>query len=202
MKNEIEWIADETDTLSMHLQEKGLNFKGMTAFMFYFSGIISMASMGWVIVLSVKMLQLSRTTANLPRYYVPIAMLCIMLSLFFIKAFYTMYNNRRKYLKEISIKGGTVHFKETTHEKVVEWSEKIKKFEEVGLRHYTYKGVESWFIALVHKDKSKSTPLFAPDYQGRKATEEEKRAMLAKYGTMFGIITTYEHKSLEARKQE
>jgi hypothetical protein len=202
MKNDIKWVMSENGGLPMELVEKGLNFSGKTAFLFYFSGIISMASMGWVIVLSIKMLQYSRTVADLPRYYVPIAMLCIVMALFFIKAFYTMYNNRRKYRKEISINEGTVHYKETTHEKVVEWSEKIKKFEEVGLRHYTYRGVESWFIALIHKDKAKSTPLFAPDYSNRKATEEAKRELLAKYGTLLGKITTYEHKSLEARKQE
>ncbi len=93
-------------------------------------------------------------------------------------------------------------FKETTHEKVTEWKEKVRKFEEVGLRHYTYKGVESWFIALIHKDKTKSIPLFAPDYNGRKASEEVKRELLAKYGTMLGVITTYESKSQETRKQE
>ncbi len=99
MKNEIKWVVTEDSGVPMTLVEKGLNFTGATAFLFYVSGLVSMASMGWVIVLSFKMLQYSRTAVDLPKYYAPIAMLCIVISVFFIKSFYNLFNNRRKYLK-------------------------------------------------------------------------------------------------------
>jgi len=202
MNNEIKWETGDNNGMPMSLHEKGLDFKGASAFFFYVSGLIAMSSMIWVVILSLKMLQYSRTQPDLPTYYVPIAVVCIFLSLFFIKTFYTLFNNRRKYRRDIIIAEGVVEYKETSHTGIVEWKEKVKKFEEVGLRHYTYRGVDSWFIALVHSDKTKSIPLFAPDYSNKSASEKDKRELLAKYGTLMGMITTYQEKSAEIGKKE
>ena len=194
MKNEINWQCAENGGFPMRLTEKGLDLRGRTAFFFYFSGLVAVLSMVWVIILSIKLLQFSRVDPNLPSYYSTIALLCIGISAASLFSFYRLFSTRKAYHKEIEIADGNVSFSETTHKGRREWQEKLRKFEGIALRHYDYRGVESWYIAMVHRDKERCLPVFAPDYDSRTAPENEKRELLARYGSMFNLITSYEKK--------
>ncbi len=194
MKNEINWQCGENGGLPMKLAEKGLDFKGRTAFFFWFSGLVAVLSMVWVIILSVKLLQFSRTDPTLPSYYVTVAFLCIAVSAASLYSFYRLFKTRRAFSKNIEIADGTVTYCETTDKGKREWQEKLRKFEGIALRHYDYRGVDSWYIALIHKDRERCFPVFAPDYDSRLAPETEKRELLARYGSMFGLVTSYEKK--------
>ncbi len=195
MKNELNWQCAENGGLPMRLAERGLDFKGRTAFFFYFSGLVAVLSMVWVIVLSIKLLQFIRTDPNLPSYYMTVALVCIGISIASLYSFYRLFRSRRAYRKDIEIADGTVSFCEINEQGRREWKEKLRKFDGLALRHYDYRGVESWYIALIHSDKDRSFPIFAPDYDSRLAAETEKRELLARYGSMFGLITTYEKKA-------
>lgn len=192
MKNELKWQTPEAGGFPMHLSEKGLDFKGKNAVFFYISGLVATLSLVWVIMLSIKLLQLARTDPNVPQYYVTVALVCAAISAAALYSFYKIFKERRIYLKEISIADGTVSFRERTTAGTVEWQEKLRKFEGLFLKHYSYRGVESWYIALVHSDKTRSFPVFAPDYESRQAPEEEKRKLLARLGSTFNLITNYE----------
>lgn len=192
MKNELNWQVNEDGLFPMRLSEKGLDFKGKTAFFFYFSGLVAVLSMVWVIILSLKLLQLSRVDPSVPSYYVTVALICIGVSVVSLYSFYKLYANRRAYRREIEISDGLVSFFETSKAGNKDWKEKLRKFEGIALRHYSYRGVDSWYIALVHSDTTRSFPIFAPDYEARLAPEAEKRELLARYGSQFGLMTSYE----------
>lgn len=200
MKNELNWQAAEDGAFPHQLVEKGLDFRGRSAFFFYFSGLIAVLSMAWVMMLSLKLLHLTRTDPNVPPYYVSIALVCIGISAVSLYSFYKIYADRKAYYKEITIKDGLVTFCEITRKGKVEWSEKLKKYEGISLKHYQYRGVESWYVAIVHSDSNKSFPIFAPTYEARLAPEEEKRTLLARYGGRYGLITQFE--KLEAKEPE
>ncbi|MDD3146579.1 MAG: hypothetical protein PHD82_04705 [Candidatus Riflebacteria bacterium] len=200
MKNEMNWQCAENGGFPMRLAEKGLDFKGRTAFFFYFSGLVAVLSMIWVIILSVKLLQFSRVDPNLPSYYTTVAMLCIGISAASLYSFYKLFATRSAYRKNIEIADGTVSFSEVTSKGTREWKEKLRKFEGLTLRHYDFRGVSSWYIALMHADKERCFPVFTPDYDSRLAPETEKRELLARYGSMFNLITTYE-KPEESKKE-
>jgi hypothetical protein len=145
--------------------------------------------------LSVKLIYMTQHDPNIPSYYKTIAFMCLAISAVSLYSFYRLYMDRRAYRKEINIDNGLVNYHEYTRKGETEWSEKLKRYEGVYLKHYSYKGVDSWYIALVHPDSSKSVPVFAPDYESRLAGEEEKRTLLAQYGSRFGLMTIYEKPS-------
>lgn len=194
MKNELNWQCGENGGLPMRLTEKGLDFKGRTAFFFYFSGLVAVLSMVWVIVLSIRLLQFTRIDPNLPSYYFTVALVCIGISAASLFSFYKMFRSRRAYRKDIEIADGNVTFCEISDQGRREWKEKLRKFDGLTLRHYDYRGVESWYIALIHSDKDRCFPVFAPDYETRLAAESAKRELLARYGSMFNLLTSYEKK--------
>lgn len=198
MQNELNWECAQDTGLPTKLVEKGLDFKGKTAFFFYFSVTIAVVSMVWVIMLSVRIMQLSRTDPSVPQYYVTIALICIAISLVSLHHFYKVFADRRAYFKQIEIKDGNVSFLEVTRAGRQEWQEKLRKFEAICLRHYSYRGRDSWYIAIVHSDKTKSFPIFSPGEEDREAGEEAKRQLLARFGSQFsqfGLVTSYEKKS-------
>lgn len=192
MKNELAWVTPENQDFPMKLVERGLAFSGRTALIFYFSGVVAVLSMFWVMALSVKLIYMAQQDPNIPEYYKTVAIVCIAISAASLYSFYKIYMDRRRYCKEIEIADGVVSFSETTRTGKTEWKEKVRKYEGVFLRHYAYRGVDSWYIALVHADTSRSFPVFAPDYDSRLASEEEKRRILAQYGSKFGLLTTFE----------
>ncbi len=192
MKNEIPWQLTEDKTLPMTLSEKGLDFKGKTAFFFYFSGILATLSMSWVAMLSIKLLYMAHKDASVPRTYVTIGIMCFGISAVALYSFYKLYHNRKAYSKEITIKDGSVVFLEKTIDGKTEWTEKIKKFDGIVLKHYVYRGVQSWYIVLDHNDKTKNIVLFAPGFEDKAISEDEKRKKLAQYGTLFNLLTTFE----------
>lgn len=192
MKNELAWKSPEDQDFPMKLVERGLDFSGRTALIFYFSGVVAVLSMLWVIALSVKLIYMTQYDPNIPEYYKTVAIVCIAISAASLYSFYKIYMDRRAYRKEIEIANGLVTYSETTRKGKSEWQEKVRKYEGVHLRHYAYRGVDSWYIALVHADSSRSFPVFAPDYESRLASEEEKRKILAQFGSKFALMTTYE----------
>lgn len=192
MKNELGWVTAENSDFPMHLTEKGLDFSKRTAFFFYFSGIVAVLSMFWVMLLSVKLIYMAHQDPTVPEYYKMVAFVCLAIGAASLFSFYKLYMDRRAYQKTIDIENGQVSYCETTRKGTIEWKEKVKKFEGMYLKHYTYRGVESWYIALVHADTTKSFPVFAPEYESRLATEVEKRTILAQYGSKFGLMTIYE----------
>ena len=197
MKNELAWQCPEDKDFPMKLVEQGLAFGGRTALIFYFSGAVAVLSMLWVMALSVKLVFMVKQDPNIPQYYQTVAMVCIAISVASLYSFYRIYMDRKAYCKEIEIDDGLVSYCETTRKGKTEWQEKIRKYEGVHLRHYSYRGVDSWYVALVHSDSSRSFPVFAPDYDSRLASEEEKRKILAQYGSKFGLMTTFEKKKTE-----
>lgn len=184
----------------MILSEKGLDFKGRTAFFFYFSGMVATLSMTWVIILSLKLLLYTRTDPSVPSYYITISLACAGISIVSLYKFYKLFAERRVYRKTIEIADGIVTFAENTRAGTREWQEKLRKFDGIALKHYTHRGIESWYIALVHSDKTRSFPIFAPGNETPGATEPEKRQLLARYGSLFNLMTTYE-KPDESKKQ-
>lgn len=178
----------------MRLVERGLSFGGRTAMIFYFSGVVAVLSMFWVMTLSVKLIFMAQQDPNIPEYYKTVALICIAISVASLYSFYKIYMDRRAYCKEIEIADGVVNFSETTRTGKTEWKEKVRKYEGVFLRHYSYRGVDSWYVALVHADSSRSFPVFAPDNESTNASEEEKRRILAQYGSRFNLMTNYEKK--------
>ncbi len=192
MKNELAWKTSENQDFPMKLVERGLDFSGKTALIFYFSGVVAVLSMLWVMALSVKLIYMAQQDPNIPEYYKTVAIVCIAISAASLYSFYKIYMDRRAYSKEIEIADGTVTFCEKTRKGKTEWQEKVRKYQGVFLRHYNYRGVDSWYIALVHTDSSRSFPVFAPDYDSRLAGEDEKRKILAQYGSKFGLMTTFE----------
>ena len=200
MKNEVAWQTPQENDFPMKLVEKGLDLSGKTAFFFYFAGFAATMSMGWVSVLSVRLIYMTRQDASIPQYYFSIALACLAISVVGLYSFYKLYMDRRAYRKEIEIDGKTVHFKEITRSNTISWQEKLKKYSSVTLRHYSYRGVDSWYIVLDHKEKQKNIVMLAPDYDSRLMEESEKRKILAQYGTKFGLLTTYEKK--EEPKEE
>lgn len=204
MQNELNWECAEDGGFPMKLVEKGLDFKGRTAFFFYFSVTIAVVSMVWVIMLSIRIMQLSRTDPSVPHYYVTIAMICIAISLVSLHHFYKVFADRRAYFKQIEIKDGNVSFVEITREGRREWQEKLRKFEGVNLRHYKYRGRDSWYIAIVHSDNSRSFPIFSPGEADLGASDEAKRQLLARYGSYFSqfkLDTLYEKLSEDKEEQ-
>lgn len=200
MKNQLNWQCPENGGFPMSLSEKGLDFKGRTAFFFYFSGMVATLSMSWVIILSLKLLLYTRTDPNVPSYYVTISLVCAGISIVSLYKFYKLFAERRVYRKKIEIADGMVTFAENTHAGAREWQEKLRKFEGITLKHYTHRGIESWYIALVHSDKTRSFPIFAPDNEALNAPEPEKRQLLARYGSQFNLLTIYE-KPEESKKE-
>ncbi|MEW6711336.1 MAG: hypothetical protein AB1403_16045 [Candidatus Riflebacteria bacterium] len=200
MKNELNWVSPEGQDFPMKMVEKGLSFNGKTALVFYFSGFVAILSMLWVMALSVKLIFMTQQDPNIPEYYKTVAIICIGISAASLFSFYKIYRERSAYSKEIEIADGTVSFCETTRKGKTEWQEKVRKYEGVFLRHYSYRGVDSWYVALVHADSSKSLPVFAADFDSRQASEDEKRRILAQYGSRFGLMTTFERK--EEKKKE
>jgi hypothetical protein len=198
MQNEINWESANEGGFPMKLVEKGLDLKGRNALFFYFSVTIAVVSMVWVIMLSIRIMMLSRTDPSVPGYYVTIAMVCIAVSLVSLHHFYRVFTDRKAYFKQIEISDGLVNFLEVTREGRREWQEKLRKFESISLRHYAYRGRDSWYIAIVHSDKTKSFPIFSPVEADREAPEDAKRQLLARMGSQFsqfGLVTSYEKKS-------
>lgn len=200
MKNELNWQTGEDGQMPMTLSEHGLDFKGRTAVVFYISGIVAVTSMIWVMLLSVKLLHMTRSDPSVPEYYVTIALICIGISAVSLYSFYKLFADRRAYSKNIVISDGNVSYRETTRTGNKEWSDKLRKFEGVFLKHYSYRGVASWYIALVHAEKDRSFPVFAPDYESRLASEEEKKKLLARYGSRLNLVTHYE-KPVEEKQE-
>ncbi|MGM0599567.1 MAG: hypothetical protein ACQETH_07075 [Candidatus Rifleibacteriota bacterium] len=200
MQNELNWQTAENEEFPMKLTEKGLDFPPKTAVFFYLSGIVAVLSMFWVLALSLKLIYMVQDDPTIPGYYKTIAIVCIAISVFSLFSFYKLYMNRRAYRKNIEIDNGMVNYSETTRQGANEWQEKLKKYEGVFLKHYSYRGVNSWYIALVHSDPAKSIPIFAPDYESRDIKEEEKKRILAQYGSKFGLVTHYESEEQEAKK--
>jgi hypothetical protein len=192
MINELNWTTEPEKDFPMRLSERGLDFSGRTKFFFYFSGIVAILSMIWVMALSVKLLRMTQQDPNIPQYYQMLAVVCLVIGAASLISFYKLYMNRRAYHKVVEINNNTVTYLEKTRNGQTEWQEKLKKYQGIFLKHYSYRGVDSWYIALVHDDASKSFPLFAPDYDSRLADEEEKRKILARYGSKFNLLTTYE----------
>jgi hypothetical protein len=192
MKNELKWENGENDGFPMKLVEKGLDFSGKTAFFFYFSGLVAILSMIWVMVLSIKLIHMTSLDPNIPEYYKMLAFVCLAIGAASLYSFYKIYMDRRAYRKEIEINNGIVKYHEVTRKQETSWQEKLKKYQGVNLKHYSYRGVDSWYVALIHSDSSKSFPVFAPDYDSRMAKEDEKRKLLAQYGSKLNLLTTYE----------
>ena len=192
MQNELNWESAEDGGFPMKLVEKGLDFKGKTALFFYASVTIAVVSMVWVIMLSIRIMQLSRTDPTIPHYYVTIAIICIAVSLISLHHFYKVFADRKAYFKQIEIQDGNVAFVEITREGRKEWQEKLRKFSGISLRHYTHRGQESWYIATVHDDNTRSFPVFSPGDADRGAPEADKRQLLARYGSLFNLLTSYE----------
>ncbi|MBU1109483.1 MAG: hypothetical protein KKB51_22570 [Candidatus Riflebacteria bacterium] len=204
MQNELNWKHAEDGGFPMKLVEKGLDFKGKTALFFYASVTIAVVSMVWVIMLSVRIMQLSRTDPSIPSYYVTIAIVCIAVSMISLHHFYKVFADRKAYFKQIDILDGNVSFVEITREGRKEWQEKLRKFDGISLRHYTHRGRESWYIAIVHSDNTKSFPVFSPGEADCGASEETKRQLLARYGSQFSqfkLATIYE-KTAEKKEEQ
>lgn len=198
MQNELTWEHPEESDFPRKLIERGLDLKGKARFFFYASVTIAVISMVWVITLSIRIMQLSRTDPTVPSYYVTIAMVCIAISLVSLHHFYKVFADRRAYFKEIEIKDGLVSFLEITRAGRREWQEKLRKFEAISLRHYTFRKRDLWYIAIIHSDNSKSFPIFSPREADCGAPEEAKRQLLARMGSMyspFGLVTSYEKKA-------
>lgn len=190
MENEVAWKQSDND-FPMVLDEKGLNFSGRTAFFFYLSGIAATLSMIWVSTLSAKLLYIAYKTRSVSQNYIIISIMCLAVSIVSLYSFVKIYRARKMYRRQIEITETEVLFKETSHKGVKGWIEKRKKYEGITLKHYTYRKVESWYIVLEHSDDKKNIVLFAPSYDFRNASEEEKRELLARYGTKFNLLTTY-----------
>lgn len=191
MKNEVAWHLPDNDNFPMKLDEHGLNFSGRTAFFFYFSGIAATLSMFWVSILSARLLYAAYQDSSITKQYVLVAITCLVISAVSLYSFIKIYNARKKYRRQIEITNNEVLFKETTHKGINSWKEKLKKFAGITLKHYTYRKVDSWYIVLEHTDNTKNVVLFAPDYDSRQLPEEDKKTLLAKYGTKFNLLTTY-----------
>lgn len=192
MQNEIKWQDMAGENEKLVLSEPGLDFSRKTAFFFYLSCLVATGSLGWVVALSIRMLVHAYQEPGVPKYYITVAIMCLGISLISLRGFIKMLRERHAYKKHIEIVKSMVYFRETTLNGVNEWKEKLKRFDGVYLKHYDYRGIESWYIALVHPDNSKSIPLFAPSYEMRSLPEKDKREMLARYGSRFNLITVYE----------
>lgn len=191
MKNEIEWKTAENGELPWTLDEKGLGLKGSAKFFFYVCSIISLLSMIWVIVISVGVFAATKEDPTLPTYYPMVSVGCIALSMMCINTLVKFYISKIKYEKHVEIAGGSIKYKENDTNKQTEWSEKLRKYQSVELRHYNYRGVSSWYILLNHQDKSRRLPIFAPEYNSRVVTEEAKREKLSYYGNLFKLPEVY-----------
>ena len=77
MKNELNWKTGENGSLPMILDEKGLNLKGFSKFMFYLCAGISMLSMFWVIIVSIGAFASANQDPTTPEYYKIIAIASI-----------------------------------------------------------------------------------------------------------------------------
>lgn len=200
MKNELNWQHSESGGFPMKLVEKGLNIKGKAVVLFYLSAFMAIASMVWVIMLSLRILQVSYGGSTVPEYYTTIAVVCIAVCLITIHHFYKVLRDRRAYYKEITIADGLVNFTEITHNGKTEWKEKLKKFSGIGLKHYKHRNQSSWYIAIIHDENGKSIPVFSPDAENQNATEEVKREQLARMGSAFGLLTHYEKPKTEEKE--
>ena len=200
MKNEINWDIQDEKPNEMTLEEAGLDFSKKTAFFFYLSGFVATASLGWVMALSVRLIYLTSHDSSIPQYYITIAIACLVICAMTIHRFLKIFREKRAYKKIIKIKNGMVEFCEHTINGLSTWKEKVKKYDGVYLKHYSYRGVKSWYIALVHPEQEKSLPIFVPSFEYKDISEEEKRKLLARYGTQFGLLTTYEQQCDEAKK--
>lgn len=207
MQNQLDWKTAEDGGLPMTLDEKGLGLKGSTAFFFYFSSIVSLLSMIWVIVISIGVFIQSKDDASLPSYYPTVAIGCIALSAFMINTFIKFFNDKRSYRRHVEINGGTITYLESTNSKKTEWTEKLRKYSSVDLMHYRYKGVDSWYIALNHNDKERRVVLFTPEYKDKDVSEDDKHQILDKYGKIFELPTNLydletSYKLLSGKKDE
>ena len=191
MKNELNWETGENGSLPMTLDEKGLNLKGFSKFMFYFCAGISLLSMFWVIIVSVGAFASANQDPTTPEYYKIIAIGSIAISMMCINTLIKFYNDKKNYYKHVEIADGKIKFKEINKNKTVEWEEKIRKYTAVELRHYTYRGVTSWYVFLQHHDKDKKLALFAPEYNYNNANEDTKKEVLDFYGKLFDLPTHY-----------
>ena len=191
MKNELNWKTGENGSLPMILDEKGLNLKGFSKFMFFLCAGISLLSMVWVIVISVGAFASANQDPTTPEYYKMIAIASIAISMMCINTLIKFYNDKKNYSKHVEIADGKIKFKEVTTNKTVEWEEKIRKYTAVELRHYTYRGVTSWYVFLQHHDKDRKVALFAPEYDYANATEDTKKEVLSFYGKLFDLPTNY-----------
>lgn len=189
---------DKSD--EMKLEEAGLDFSRKTAFFFYLSGFVATVSLGWVMALSVRLIYLTSQDSSIPQYYITIAIACLVICAMTIHRFLKIFREKRAYKKIVKINNGVVEFYEHTIDGLNSWKEKIKKYEGVYLKHYTYRGIGSWYVALVHRETEKSLPIFVPGHDYKDVGEEEKRKLLARYGTRFGLLTTYEQLSDEGSK--
>lgn len=191
IKNILEWNTAEDGGFPFELHEKGLNLKGLQKYFFYFSSIVSVCSMLWGMLISINILHVHLTNpGKLPSYFSTMAVICICVCMFCLISFHNLYKSKKMYRKDIIINDGNVDYKEVNDKGTTEWKIKIKKFSSVSLLHYKYKRVKSWYIALVHQDKDKIIPLFIPE-DNKEVSEADKRELLAKYGTIFGLTTNY-----------
>lgn len=191
MKNELNWETGENGSLPMILDEKGLNLKGFSKFMFYFCASVSLLSMVWVIIISIGAFASANQDPTTPEYYKIISIATIAISMMCINTLIKFYKDKKHYSKHVEIADGKIKFKEVTTDKTIEWEEKIRKYTSVELRHYNYRGVQSWYVFLQHHEKEKKLALFAPEYDYHNATEETKREVLNFYGKLFSLPTNY-----------
>ena len=191
MENELEWKTAEKGEFPWTLDEKGLGLKGSSKFFFYFCSIISFISMIWVIVVSIGAYAATRNDPTLPSYYPMVSIGCIAFSMVCINTLIKFFTSKIKYEKHVEITGGTITYKEFDNNKTTEWTEKTRKYQAVELRHYTYRGVSSWYILLAHKESNRRLPIFAPKYEERNATEEAKCELLRSYSKIFNLPEVY-----------
>ena len=191
MKNELKWETGENGSLPMILDEKGLGLKGFSKFFFYFCAGISLISMFWVIIISIGAYASSNQDPSVPEYYRIVSLGSIGLSLFCISTLVKFYKEKTHYHKHVEISEGKIQYKEITINKTNEWEERIRKYTSVDLHHYTYRGVNSWYVFLQHPNKERRVAIFAPEYQYQNADEKTKREVLDFYGKLFDLPTNY-----------
>jgi hypothetical protein len=191
MKNELNWETGENGSLPMILDEKGLGLKGFSKFMFYICISLSLLSMVWVIIISIGAYAAANKDPTVPEYYKIVSIACIMISMMCINTLHKFLKDKRNYSKHVEISDGKIKFKEVSQNKTTEWEERIRKYTAVELRHYQYRGVNSWYVFLQHPDKDKKLALFAPEYKYQNASEDTKKEVLQFYGKLFDLPTNY-----------
>lgn len=194
MNNEIKW--KDTDN-TYYLFEQGLNLSKRSGCLFSISSVISIMSLIWVVILSIRLIIASRQQEEIPPHYFSIGLICLFISLYTLYKLYTFYREKKAYRKEIVIKEGLVTYSENKLDSNAQWTEKLKKYDGLFLKHFNHRGTKSWYIAFVHKDTKKSFPVFVPTPDCRNLPEDEKKQVLARYGTKFNIQTVYEPETKE-----